>query len=378
MALTFIAGSLVACELVSGVGDLEVAGGAADGGAGASGTGGSAGAGGSAGVDGGAGTGGIPFLAGWSHRSSVLIDNKGSALTDQQVPLSIDAAQLLALGRLLDNANDLRITTEDNQVLSHWIETDLVADTRVWVKLSSLDAGQTRLFVYSGNPTAANIASGDAVFPFFDDFDGSVLDSAKWAVTLVSGTAGHAVTGGELRLHASGGSPNFPHDSVQIVAAPYDGDAVIATRLEVLASGDPSHAEIVWRSSPTQHWFQNGRWALARYRHIATGPENIFEISDDVGLLKSAESLGSPSMKPTRFQLLRQAPMFDVLLDDQLMASFDSGPLGWSAQDTTRPCLSAGNNSPFPGYDFRFAWFYLAKPLPANVALSYGPIESAP
>ncbi len=57
------------------------------------------------------------------------------------------------------------------------------ATTKLIVKVPSIPAGGKQLKLYYGNLQAASASSGGSVFDFFDDFDGSAIDTSKWTVT---------------------------------------------------------------------------------------------------------------------------------------------------------------------------------------------------
>jgi len=52
----------------------------------------------------------------------------------------------------------------------------------VWVKVNLTANQPLEFYVYYGSSTAPSYSDGDAVFEFFDDFDGSSLDTGKWSL----------------------------------------------------------------------------------------------------------------------------------------------------------------------------------------------------
>ncbi|RLE37382.1 hypothetical protein DRJ17_06710, partial [Candidatus Woesearchaeota archaeon] len=48
-----------------------------------------------------------------------------------------------------------------------------------WTKLD-LQEGDNEIWVYYGSTTATDESDGDSVFEFFDDFEGTELDTSKW------------------------------------------------------------------------------------------------------------------------------------------------------------------------------------------------------
>lgn len=110
---------------------------------------------------------------GWAFRRPIVVSNPGPALRFFQVKVTLDAGTF-DFDRARPDGSDLRFTAGDGwTVLPHWIERfDAAAGTAtVWVKAPGLDAAtQTKLYVYYGNPAAANYTNGTRAFDFFDDF----------------------------------------------------------------------------------------------------------------------------------------------------------------------------------------------------------------
>jgi len=69
--------------------------------------------------------------------------------------------------------------------LPHWIENwdTQNGQAKVWVKVPKIPANSSvDLYIYYGNPSAESESDGEAVFEFFDDFEGSSLDMSKWDI----------------------------------------------------------------------------------------------------------------------------------------------------------------------------------------------------
>jgi len=138
----------------------------------------------------------------WMYRREIQISNSnGSDLQDFQVSFVIDTASLITSGKMESTCNDLRVTDWSGNVLPHWIEENNPgcnsASTRVWVKVPTVYDGtnSTSVFVYYGNSSASNIENGDNVFEFFDDFNGTALDSDVWTAT-----GAYSLAGGEITI----------------------------------------------------------------------------------------------------------------------------------------------------------------------------------
>ena len=79
--------------------------------------------------------------------------------------------------------------------LPYWHEGTLFT----WVKVD-LNPGSNVFYVYYGGDNAPDKSSGDAVFEFFDDFEGTDLNTAKWDTDgcIVHSPAGYSVSNGLL------------------------------------------------------------------------------------------------------------------------------------------------------------------------------------
>jgi len=127
---------------------------------------------------------------GWLYRQKITLTNSNSYdLTDFQVKLELTAA---VVGENFDwsrKGADLRFYDEAGNKLSYYVERwDEVNKTAtVWVKVGLISANSTAdIFMYYGNQNAESESDGEAVFEFFDSFEGTSLDTNKW--TIISGT----------------------------------------------------------------------------------------------------------------------------------------------------------------------------------------------
>lgn len=93
--------------------------------------------------------------------------------------------------------NDLRFLDSDGITpLNYWVESACnTANTKVWLKFPSLPAGSRQISLYYANPPATPMSNGYGVFDFFDDFDGTAIDTNRW--TIANGT-GFSVSNGYL------------------------------------------------------------------------------------------------------------------------------------------------------------------------------------
>jgi hypothetical protein len=147
----------------------------------------------------------------WQYRQKIQLTNStGSDLTDFQVSTTVDTAALITAGKMITTTcQDMRFTDSKGQQLDYWIEENNPgcnsATTKVWLKAPKVYSGTnaTSIYMYYGNPSATASQSGDKVFEFFDDFDGSSIDAGKWDI-VNSPTGSSSVSGGSLTITSSG------------------------------------------------------------------------------------------------------------------------------------------------------------------------------
>jgi len=118
------------------------------------------------------------IMAGWSKKKAITITNSsGSILTDYQISLDISYDSDMQA-----DFDDIRFTDSSvSTVLPYWIESKTDSSTaKIWVKVSSIPTTGTTIYLYYGNSSVASAANGDNTFVFFDDFNGTALDTTKW------------------------------------------------------------------------------------------------------------------------------------------------------------------------------------------------------
>lgn len=111
----------------------------------------------------------------WRYYRPLTVDNAGStALVDHPVRVELVAPDFDFAAARPDGA-DLRFLAADRTTrLEHWLETwDPGAGNAVaWVRVPELPAaGAATVYLLHGNPGAADVSDGAAVFPFHDDFE---------------------------------------------------------------------------------------------------------------------------------------------------------------------------------------------------------------
>ncbi|HEX59179.1 MAG TPA: DUF2341 domain-containing protein [Methanomicrobia archaeon] len=120
----------------------------------------------------------------WKYRRAITIQSDGE-LTDFQVLVVLNSTNF-DFSKAKADGGDVRFVDEDDATkLSYWIEEwDAAAETaRIWVKVPSIPAGNKTIYIYYNNSEAVSESDGEAVFEFFDDFEGTSLDTSKWSVS---------------------------------------------------------------------------------------------------------------------------------------------------------------------------------------------------
>ena len=129
------------------------------------------------------------WLSGYSYRKKVTISGSSGAGTNYQVKLSIGSSSggdFHLEGHCEDFPNDIRFTDDDGTtLLDYWIEDPSEDPITVWVKVQDNLDSDVDIYVYYGKSGDSSASDGEATFPdFFDDFEGTSLDSDKWDINL--------------------------------------------------------------------------------------------------------------------------------------------------------------------------------------------------
>ena len=129
------------------------------------------------------------YFQGWDYRVPIDISNTAGNLTDYQIKITYNFSEDYSNGDIQQYCQDIRFTyynfTSGNQTeIPYWIENcNLSAsdNATIWVKVPFLEnSTSTRIYMYYGNSTVSSESNGDAVFEFFDDFEGTTLNLTKW------------------------------------------------------------------------------------------------------------------------------------------------------------------------------------------------------
>ena len=121
----------------------------------------------------------------WAYRREITIDNTSNSndLTDYQVKITLDNTNF-DFSHANSDGSDIRFTDDDGStLLYHWIEKwdSTNQEAIIWVKVPSIPASSNKtIYMYYGNASASDASDGDNTFEFFDDFEGTELDTTKW------------------------------------------------------------------------------------------------------------------------------------------------------------------------------------------------------
>ncbi len=191
-------------------------------------------------------------LTGWSFRRPIMVtNNTATAVSDIQVKVVFDTLNLIAAGKLRSDCADIRFTDSDGTThLSYWLESGCnTTATVVWVKIPYLGANESKIiYLYYGNPSATSASNGYTTFDFFDDFDGTSLDTTRWiahqsngSITLQNGTLRlYCATGGSCDWWGGGTQAGVFVESVQS----FNYDSWFETKVSSVLRSSSSHTGI--------------------------------------------------------------------------------------------------------------------------------------
>ncbi|MGC9310667.1 MAG: DUF2341 domain-containing protein, partial [Candidatus Aenigmatarchaeota archaeon] len=117
-------------------------------------------------------------MPGWCYRKPITINNGGGLLTSYAIKMNVAYVP----GKMKADFSDIRFTLADGVTpISHWRESYVASSSAVfWVKVNSIPAGGSTIYMYYGNSAASSASNGDNTFLFFDDFAGTALNTNKW------------------------------------------------------------------------------------------------------------------------------------------------------------------------------------------------------
>jgi len=154
------------------------------------------------------------YGAGFKYRKLHYIEGSSAgAQTNYPVAIKVydgagtDATDSVYLNNLArSGVPDIRFTTLNGTPCPYWIEHPAYTGYQlVWVKIPSIPVGGTAIYILFGNDVCISASNGDSTFDFFDDFEGSALDTTKWTSTNFTNVISGGIAQGTVN-HADGGT----------------------------------------------------------------------------------------------------------------------------------------------------------------------------
>jgi hypothetical protein len=116
-----------------------------------------------------------------NYRIPVSVGNTGSVLSDYQVKITVPYNS-----HMKPSFDDIRFTASDGTNLSYWRESYTASAAIFWVKINSIPAGSSTIYLKYGDASASTASNGADTFVLYDDFNsGSVSD---WTLSSSCGT----------------------------------------------------------------------------------------------------------------------------------------------------------------------------------------------
>ena len=123
-------------------------------------------------------------LEGWNFSRDITITNNlNQDLSDYQIKITLNTAELINKGRMRSDCGDIRFTDSNGNLLNYWVRPDTCnsQNTEIWVKVPSIPAlGTVKITMWYGNPSATSLSNGEAVFEWFDDASTDKSSNYTW------------------------------------------------------------------------------------------------------------------------------------------------------------------------------------------------------
>ena len=132
----------------------------------------------------------------WTRRQSIdLSERSGSSLTDYQFNITLDTQSLIGAGKMNSSCKDLRFANNNSVLLSHWVEGGCnTTSTSIWVK-SNLSANtNATIYVYYGNPSAADISNANNTMLVYENMSATPGGTLSGDASYINSTNGVRLT----------------------------------------------------------------------------------------------------------------------------------------------------------------------------------------
>ena len=113
------------------------------------------------------------FDSNWYYRTEIAVNNtSNNDLSDYQVNISLNQSNF-DFSRCRSDGGDIRFADSDgSNLIPFWIENWTINSANIWVKVPFIVAnGESKLYLYCGNPEATSASNGENTFIYFDDFE---------------------------------------------------------------------------------------------------------------------------------------------------------------------------------------------------------------
>jgi len=179
----------------------------------------------------------------FKYRRQITINNSQNSnnLTDFQISITLDTQSLISAGKMRSDCGDIRFFDSDGQTsLNYWLESGCNTNTtKIWIKVPSIPANSSKIiYIYYGNQNATSSSSGDNTFLFFDDFNGTSLDTTKWGLKKSSGGS-VSISNGQITFSVSGTSDYVWIHSLNPFVYPVWQEAKVVA----MPSGSPTYRQ---------------------------------------------------------------------------------------------------------------------------------------
>ena len=118
----------------------------------------------------------------FAYRKQITVtEQSGNGLTDYQVLIELNSTNF-DFSHANEDGSDIRFYDGSN-FLNYWIEKwdSVNQEAKVWVKVPSIPASSsTSFYMYYSNSNVTSASNGEDTFEFFDDFEGTEIDTSKW------------------------------------------------------------------------------------------------------------------------------------------------------------------------------------------------------
>lgn len=139
--------------------------------------------------------------SGWNYYRQISL-SPSTPDTYFQVKIELNTSNF-DYSKCNSDGSDLRFYQTDGSELDYWIESWNTSSTSIiWVEVK--DSNTSTIYMCYGNSGASAASNGDNTFLFFDDFEGSTLNSDKWSIEKRGSDNAIVELDGNGNLHLAG------------------------------------------------------------------------------------------------------------------------------------------------------------------------------